>query len=150
MIPISYWYLFENGQFIGGVHFFSLRLGMSFLGKFGPKSQNCQFKLKFGTYTNSNYFFLFSIGNTFLDKLGPKNQNCQLSWNLVLRLIRVWRIQWWRSDRKDSFLRQICYKKSKLFCWSWNLEPRLIRICRIRWWFSIFPFLDQKCPFTIN
>ena len=25
-----------------------------FLGKFGPKSQNCQFKLKFGTLTNSD------------------------------------------------------------------------------------------------
>ena len=24
------------------------------MGKFGPKSQNYQFKLKFGTYTNSN------------------------------------------------------------------------------------------------
>ena len=24
------------------------------LGKFGPKNQNCKFKLKFGTYTNSN------------------------------------------------------------------------------------------------
>ena len=27
---------------------------MPFLGKFGPKSQNYQFMLKFGTYTNSN------------------------------------------------------------------------------------------------
>ena len=27
---------------------------MPFLGKFGPKNQNCQFKLKFGTKTNSN------------------------------------------------------------------------------------------------
>ena len=25
-----------------------------FLGKFGPKNQNCQFQLKFGTQTNSN------------------------------------------------------------------------------------------------
>ena len=27
---------------------------MPFMGKFGPKSQNYQFSLKFGTYTNSN------------------------------------------------------------------------------------------------
>ena len=26
----------------------------SFLGKFGPKNQNCQFKLKLGTQANSN------------------------------------------------------------------------------------------------
>ena len=29
-------------------------LEIPFLGKFGPKSQNYQFQLKFGTYTNSN------------------------------------------------------------------------------------------------
>ena len=27
---------------------------MPFLGKFDPKSQNCQFKLKSGSYTNAN------------------------------------------------------------------------------------------------
>ena len=37
-----------------------------FLGKLGPKNQNCQFKLKFGTYTNSNMqnsmvVFTFSV-----------------------------------------------------------------------------------------
>ena len=31
------------------VQFFSFRPGMSFFGKVGPKNQNCQFKLKFGT-----------------------------------------------------------------------------------------------------
>ena len=39
-----------------------------FLGKFGPNNQNCQFKLKFGTKTNSNkqnlmVLFTFSIFN---------------------------------------------------------------------------------------
>ena len=51
---------------------------------FGPKNQNCQFKLKFGTQTNSSMkdsmaTFIFSI-----------------------------------FDRKDSFLEQIYSKKSKL------------------------------------
>ena len=48
--------------------------------KFGQKSQNCQFKLKFGTYSKSSMlismvmlpFFVFS---TFLGKFGPKIQN---------------------------------------------------------------------------
>ena len=36
-------------------HFFiCFRPDIPFLGKFGPKNQNCQFKLKFGTYNNSN------------------------------------------------------------------------------------------------
>ena len=37
-----------------------------FLGKFGPKNQNCHFMLKFGTYTNLNMqnsmvMFTFSV-----------------------------------------------------------------------------------------
>ena len=35
-------------------HFFCFRLETSFLGKFGPKNQNCQFKMKFSIQTKSN------------------------------------------------------------------------------------------------
>ena len=41
--------LFEYGELNGAVHFFCFRQETPFLGKFGPKIQNCQFKLKFGT-----------------------------------------------------------------------------------------------------
>ena len=34
---------------------FSVSTGNTFLGKFGPKNENCQFKRKFGTKTNLNY-----------------------------------------------------------------------------------------------
>ena len=51
---------------------------------FGPKNQNVKFKLKFGTYTNSNMqnsmaLFTFSVLDMklFLGKFGLKNQNCQ-------------------------------------------------------------------------
>ena len=61
-----------------------------FWGKFGPKTQNCQFKLKPSTQTNLNMqnsmvVFTFSFLDhkiPFLGKFGPKIQNC-LSWNLV-------------------------------------------------------------------
>ena len=48
------------------IHLISLRLEIPFLGKFGPKNQNCQFKLKFGTKTNLNMqnlvvLFTFSV-----------------------------------------------------------------------------------------
>ena len=36
------------------VHLICFRLEIPFLGKFSPKNQNCQFILKFGTWTNSN------------------------------------------------------------------------------------------------
>ena len=81
-------------QINGGVHSFYFRLGILFLGKFGPKCQNCQFKLTFGAYTNSSMkdsmvTFIFSI-----------------------------------FGQKDSVLRQICSKKLKLFVEAkiWNLD----------------------------
>ena len=33
---------------------YTQRIGIPFFSKFGPKNQNCQFKPKFGTKTNSN------------------------------------------------------------------------------------------------
>ena len=36
------------------VRLICFRLEIPFLGKFGPKSQNCKFNLKFGTLNNSN------------------------------------------------------------------------------------------------
>ena len=52
------WYLdyaqFEYAQFNGDAGFFCFRPKITFLDKFGPRSQNCQFKLKFNTY---NHFY---------------------------------------------------------------------------------------------
>ena len=39
----------EYAEFNDGLHFFCFRLEAPFLGKFGSKDQNCQFKLKFDT-----------------------------------------------------------------------------------------------------
>ena len=90
---------FKYVEFDGDLHFF-LQLEFSFLGKFGPKNQNCQFKLKFGTLTNSNmqnsmvvfYYFCFRPETTFLDKFSPEIKIFRLSWNLIPRLIRICRI----------------------------------------------------------
>ena len=40
--------LIEYAEFTGHFHFFCFRPEIPFLGKFGSKNQNCQFKLKFG------------------------------------------------------------------------------------------------------
>ena len=45
---------FEYAEFSGYVHFFQFPPQIPFLGKLGQKNQNCQFILKFGTWTNSN------------------------------------------------------------------------------------------------
>ena len=46
--------------------FFCFRVETPFFSKFGPKNQNCKFKLKFGTWINSNMqnsmvVFTFSV-----------------------------------------------------------------------------------------
>ena len=48
------------------MRFFRFWSEVPFLGKFGPKNQNCHFKLKFGSQTNSNMqdsvvLFTFSV-----------------------------------------------------------------------------------------
>ena len=81
--------------------FFCFWLEMPFLGKFGPKNQNCHFKLKFGTYSNSNMqnsmvMFILSVFDwkyPFWANLVQKVKIISLSWNLVPTLIRISKIQ---------------------------------------------------------
>ena len=75
---------------------------ISFLGKFGPKNQNYQLKLKFGTYTNSNMqnsmvMFTFSVFDRkypYWANLVQKVKIISWSWNLVPRLIRICLFCW--------------------------------------------------------
>ena len=67
------------------VWFFCFRPEISFLRKFGPKNQNCQFTLKLGTKTNLNMqdlmvcsLFLLSTEIPFWGKFGQKNRNFHL------------------------------------------------------------------------
>ena len=111
-----------------------------FLGKFCPKNQNYQFKLKFGTYTNSNMrnsmgkftFSVFDGKYPFWANLVQKVKIISWSWNLVPRLIWICRIQWWRS----LFLFLIganLVQKFKIVISRWNLILKLIQICTIQW-----------------
>ena len=53
----------DNAQ----VRFFRFQLKIPLLGKFGQKNQNCQFKLKFGTYNHfPDTLRLFGVLPTFL------------------------------------------------------------------------------------
>ena len=71
--------------------FISCRLKAPFLSKFGPKNQNLQFKLRFGTQPNSTrrnsmVIFTFSVvdrKHPFFGESVPKIQNCL--WKLKFR-----------------------------------------------------------------
>ena len=97
------WYLdwFEYAEFNAGVHLFRFQSEMPFLGKFGRNCQNCQFKVKLGIWTNSNMqnsmmmftLFVFDHKYPFWSNLAQKNKIVSFKWNLILRLIRICRIQ---------------------------------------------------------
>ena len=84
-------------------------------------------------------FFVLGWEYVFWANLVEKIKIVNLSSNLVLRLIRKSRIQWWYSSflvlAGSTRFSEIFFEKSVLF-----VEPRLIQICRIRWWFSFFFF----------
>ena len=106
--------------------FFYFKRETPFLGKFGPKAQNCQFKLKFCTFTNSDMqismrMFTFSVfkgKHLFRANLVQKIKIVNLTWNLVLRLIQICRIQWEcllsRFSTGNTLFGQIWFKKLKL------------------------------------
>ena len=80
-----------------------LLVQIPFLGKVGQKKKNCQFKLEFGPYTNSNMqnpivVFTFSVLDRkypFRTNLVQKIKIISLSWKLVPKLIRICRNHWW-------------------------------------------------------
>ena len=91
--------------------------GITLLSNLGPKNQTSQFKVKFGTYSNLNMqnsvvVFTFPVldrKHRLWANLVQKIKIVSLSWNLVPRLIRIYRIQQWCS----------------LFCFRWE-TPFLI------------------------
>ena len=91
-------------------------------------------------------FFIFGHKYPFWANLIQKFKIVSLSWKLVLRLIWIWRIQWWCSSflflTKSILFLEIC--SINQISWSRYLEPRWIH--RIRWWFSYF-FIN---PFWVN
>ena len=89
----------------------------------------------------------------FLENLVQKIKIASLSWNLVLKLIRICRIQWCCSFfcfRPENHFLSNLVQKIKIAGLSWNLELRLIRICRIQWCYSLFFCFITETPFLIN
>ena len=138
---------------------FCFWLEYPFLGKFAPKSQNYQFKQKFGTYTNWNMqnsmvmftFLVFDCEYTFWANLVQKVKIINLRGNLVPTLIGICRIQWWSSlffvfDQTCPFWANLI-QNVKIISLSRNLVPTLFRICRIQWWCTLFVFLIRNTLF---
>ena len=95
------------------------------------------------------FFLLFENGNTVFVQiyyLLQKIKIVSLGWNLALRLIRIYIIQWWCSfflflTRSIIFSgNSNLFQNIKIVFWNRNAEPRLIWICKNRWSFSFFSF----------
>ena len=82
----------------------------------------------------------------FVGKFGPQNKIVSWRWNLVLRLIQIYRIQCWCSlflcvRPEISYLGKFSQKKIKIVSLSLNLVPRQILICRSKRWCFLSLFL---------
>ena len=111
-------------------------------------------KFKYAEFNGDVHFFPFRQEIPFLGKFDPKNRIVSLRWNLILRLIRICRIQWSCSlfsfSTKNTLFGQIWSKKIKIISLRWNLMPRLIWIWRIQWCCSLFFVFNWKYPFGAN
>ena len=77
--------------------------------------------------------------------LVQKNQNFELNWNLIHRLIRIFKIQWWHwlfsvFDQKIPLLGKLG-PKNQICQLSCDSVPKLIPTHRIKWKCSLFLFL---------
>ena len=105
---------------------FSFSTGITLFWEIWCKNQNYQFKLKFGTSTNSNMqnsmvmftFSVFDRAYAFSANLVQKFKIVISRWNSRLKLIQICRIQWWCSLflflSGNTLFGQIWSKKSKL------------------------------------
>ena len=120
----------------------------TFLGKFGPKNQICQFELKFRTRLLWIYaelcrkyvVFTFSVlgqKNTFWVNLVKKNKNYhfKLKFGTKTDLNKQNSMMMFTFSVFDqpylSWANSV--QKFKIVCSKWDLIKRLIQICRIQW-----------------
>ena len=137
------------------------RLHMPQWSKFGPKNQNCQFKLKFDTYTNLNMqnsvvLFAFSVFDWkyhFRSNLIQKKRNYQFQTEFWYHKIQICRIQqlltFFQFWPGVLFWRKLV-QTIRIVSLGWNLVPRIIQICRIQLLHSRFLFFTGNTILCAN
>ena len=99
---------------------------------------------EYAKFNGGVHFFWFIPETPFWANLVQQIKIVSLSWNLVPRLFRIWRTQWWF----DFF----CIRPETPFLGKFgptnqncrNLVPRLFWICRIQWWCWLFLFYSRN------
>ena len=90
-------------------------------------------------------FIFFGIKNLYWGCMVQKVKIICSKWNLIPRLIRTCRIQWWCSLHlfrlEISFLGKFG-RKMRIVSFTYNLVLSLTQIWRIQWWCSLFLFLN--------
>ena len=89
--------------------FFVFEWKLPFLGKFVPKNQNYQFKLKFGTYSNSDMqnsmvMFTFSvlIRNTLFGQISSKKSNLSVE-------VEIWYLDQFKYAELNGDVHFFCF-----------------------------------------
>ena len=115
------------------------RLETLFLGKFGSKNENCQFQLKFDTYSNSNMkssmvmLTLFFLNDTpFYGKFFQKIKILCWSCNLEPWLIWICKSWWWCSFFYFRPFLEVLFKKCIWhFYVTWLISQQVINFTTI-------------------
>ena len=101
--------------------------------------------LEYSEFNGNNHFYHFQSEIPFLRNLVQNIKTVIFWWNLVAKLIRLCKIQWWCSLFQsmtgntllfvtgNTFFRQIWSPTFKIVRLSWNLVLRLIQVCKSQW-----------------
>ena len=111
----------------------------------------CQDWFKDAKFNSDAHFFRLESKIPSLGKFGWKKiKIVSLSWNLIPKLIRIDRFQWWFfcSVFEQMFPYWVNFLQNiKIVSLSWNSVQNLIQICTIRWWCSFFLFSTRRILF---
>ena len=111
-----------------------------FLGKFGPKNQNYQFKPKFGTYTNSN------MQNSMVMLTFPVFEWKYPFWANLVQIVNIYSFFLFLIRNAGLFWENLV-QNVKIVSLRLNLLASLIPICRIQSQCSLFSFSIRNAFF---
>ena len=117
------------------------------LGKSGPKNQRCQFKLKFGTYSNSNMqnsvvVFTFSVLHgkrlflLFLQPCGSRDLRLSCRQHGFFILLQ-WVPPWIAFVHSLNVLKHLKLKQTFYFTWINFLLEKLYKLSNLDWIFHV-------------
>ena len=132
-----------------------------FLGKLGAKNQNCQFKLKFGTYTSSNMqnsmvVITFSVftKDSLIGQIWSKESNLSVS-------AEIWCLGWLKNAECNAGIHFFIFRQKTLFLGKFGPKKSKLSVYTEIWYLDKFEYakfdgcvhffcFKPETPFLVN